>query len=984
MEIKRNISSQYLFDKQMLDPKPIFKSSQQSALSNSDLPAINTADASLVNANLPVSYTKIGEFEIPGLKDKASVFKLANGQRVIIAPTEGQTVVKTAYNVGSMNEHDDIRGISHFIEHNLFNGSKNLAPREYDKIISALGASTNANTSFATTNYFINLQLLEDNSLEEAIRLNSLQTQFPTFPTEQLEKEKEPVKSEIDMYKDMPSDVAQSQVLKDLFNVHTTSTDFIIGTKHNINSLTRETVLEYYNTWYTPDNAVTVITGDVDTDETMKLVSRYYNKQNDYSNINKRYSEPIKYNTTPQRKDIIMPNATSAHISMGFAIPEGTSKADTDKLDLLFELLSVSDSSLLKAIDKTNSTIQFDEQKIQNKPLGAKARMIDVDTPEENVEEVLRILYEEIAYIANNPPSAEKLERLKQQRINYISSLSESSIMLNNIISDMALENNYNFWSDTIANIKKTTPQDISDAAKKFLDLNKIAICVSHEKTATAASIQNNYNMSRNSQKIVSFSGNNENSQSINILPPSASEYYINNSNAPAFNVQTESKHSKNPLDKLSEKRSKVKEFRLNNNIETTIIPGNKFARPIFKINYNSDELNSTLQSSFAVLTRLLERGSAYRNNDIYNSVKAEKDIDFNIFAGIDGITISGSFNENNLADNLSLIKETLMYPNFSQEEFELAKQYVKNMILSEEVCATDNIFRELFPTIKQYATKEQRLKELESLTLDDIKKLYSHILSTSQVHASLTANTDENPYLQDIFNNELSTGFGSFKPYSLTKSSSYHIYKPNTQAKTLTQADERIQAGIVRAYTYPKTENIDDIAKITVLNTILGGSMSSRLFKALREEAKLAYSTSSYIIDNKDTAVILLDVSTSTDSSDPEEGSPENITKALKGFEDIVNSLKSETVSEEELQNTKAMIKTQLLDGLETNTGRSFSYGTKKDSYYGINFNEALFEAIDKLTPDDIRSAANYVFKNQPVTSIVASQKTLDTLNLE
>ena len=981
MEINNNISNQYLFEKQTFDTNPSFKSAQQSVIPSTDLPNVHTAGVSLINSNLPVSYTKIGEFEIPGLKEKASVFKLANGQRVIIAPTEGQTVVKTSYNVGSINEPDNIRGISHFIEHNLFNGSKDLAPREYDKITSSLGASTNANTSFATTNYYINLQLLEDNSLEEAIRLNSLLTQFPTFPTEQLEKEKEPVKSEIDMYKDMASDVTQSQVLKDLFNIQTNSTDFIIGTKDNINALTRDTVLDYYNTWYTPDNAVTVVTGDVNTDEAIKLVSRYYNKPNDYSNINRRYTEPIQYNTTAKRKDIIMPNSTSAHISMGFAIPEGTSKADLDKLDLLFALLSIYDSSLLKAMDETNSDILFNQQKIQNKPNGAKARMIEIDTPEENVEEVLKILYRELTYIANNPPSFDKLEKLKQQQINFISSMSENSMLLNNVISDMAFENNYNYWGDTIANIRQITPQDISDAAKKFLDLNKTAICVSHEKSATAASIQNNYNMSQNSQNTVSFEGNYANTKSENILPLQPD--FNNNSNITSVGTTTVNKHNRTPLDKLSERRSKVKEFRLNNNIETTIIPGNKFSRPMFNINFNSDELNSIPQSSFAVLTRLLGRGSIYRNNDTYNAIKAKKDINFNIFSGIDGITISGDFSENNLSDDLSLIKETLMHPNFSQEEFEQAKEYVKNMILSEEVSATDNLFREIFPTINKFATKEQRLKELESLTLDDIRKLYSLILSTSEVHASLIANTEEKPYLQDIFNNELSSGLGTYKPYSLQKTKSYYIYEPNNQAKILTQADERIQAEIIQAYTYPKAENIDDIAKITVLNTILGGSMSSRLFKTLREEGKLAYYTDSYTINKKDTDAILLNIGTTTDSPDPKEGSPANITKALKGFDDIVNNLKSENVTEEELQNAKTLIKTQLLDGLETNTDRMDSYGSKKDSYYGISYNEALFEAIDKLTPNDIRAAANYVFKNPPVTSIIASQKTLDTLKL-
>ena len=72
------------------------------------------------------------------------------------------------------------------------------------------------------------------------------------------------------------------------------------------------------------------------------------------------------------------------------------------------------------------------------------------------------------------------------------------------------------------------------------------------------------------------------------------------------------------------------------------------------------------------------------------------------------------------------------------------------------------------------------------------------------------------------------------------------------------------------------------------------------------------------------------------------------------------------------------------MLNSLETNMSKSVSYMSAKHTYYDMEYNEKLFEAIDRMTPDDIRMAANYVFQNPPVTSIVASQKTLDALNLK
>lgn len=948
MEITNSIKTQNILNKETPQVTGnTFKSGGEIQASAANLPSIYSAGSSVINSNLPIAYSKIGEIKIPGLKDKACVFKLANGQKVIIAPKQGPTMVKTAYNVGSMNETDDIRGISHFIEHNLFNGSKDLAPRQYDKYVSALGGSTNANTSYAVTNYFLILQLLNQNSLEEAIRLNSQQTQFPTFPANQLEKEKEPVKSEIDMYKDMPFDVTHSQVLKDLFGISTASTDFIIGTKDNINSMTREKVMDYYNTWYTPDNAVTVITGDVDVNETMALVSKYYNKPNDYTHINKRHCEPINYIQSPKRTDIIMPNAASPHITIGFAIPEGTSKADLEKLNTLISLLSSSSSRLSKALDKTGSSFIFEEEKMQNKPDGAKAKTLEIDTTEENVEKVLQIIYDELSYIANNPPSYDELENIKRQRINNINSIGESSAALNDILSDMALENNYNYWNTATSNIQSITPQDICETAKKFLNLNRTAICVAHDKTSTAETIRHNFNNNTMPEQNVSFGS------------------------------------SFNSYKTIEEQRSKVQQYRLNNNIETTIVPGNAYAKSILNIDFTSDDLNSVPQCSLAVLTRLLNRGSAIRNNDTYNSIKTEKDIALGFASGLDGISVSSIYNDENMQDTISLIKETLANPNFSQEEFEQAKKYVRDMIMSEQVSADDKLFAELFPSVRSCASKEQRLKELDALTLGDIQNLYSYIMSTAKVHASLTADVEQKPYLKDVLHNELSTGLGTYKPYTTEKSTSYHIYKPNTEAKILTRADERIQAEVVQAYTYKKTENIDDIAKILALNSILGGSMSSRLFKDLRETEKLAYHVSSSIMSIKDTGVMLLNIGTTTDSPDPKEGSPANITKSLEGFDRNVNLLKTENITDEELEQIKVQLKTSILNEIETNSGKIFCFGGNKDTVYDTKYYEELYKAIDRLTADDIKAAANYVFQNPPVTSVAASQKTLDYLNL-
>ena len=275
-------------------------------------------------------------------------------------------------------------------------------------------------------------------------------------------------------------------------------------------------------------------------------------------------------------------------------------------------------------------------------------------------------------------------------------------------------------------------------------------------------------------------------------------------------------------------------------------------------------------------------------------------------------------------------------------------------------------------------------LAELEALTLTDIQNLYSRILATAEVSTTINSPVKEYPQMQDMINNSLSVGLPLFRPVTKQKTPSYNIYQPQTQPKTIVEANESKQAEIIQAYTFKKSENIDDIAKFAMVEFILGGGMPSRLFKDLREEQKLAYSVGAGCYHVKDTSVMALHIGTTTESPDPKEGSPENVNKALNGFNKHVNLLKTENVSQQELNDAKLIIKTSILNSIETNSDKLATIHSDSETPYDIHYTQALLDAIDKLTPDDVRAAANYIFANPPVTSIVASQKTLDTLGLK
>ncbi len=917
------------------------QSSQNSVTENSmQLSAANSAGVSLVNTNLPIGYTKIAEIAIPNMEEKASVFKLANGQKVVILPKKGPAFIKTTFNVGSLNETENIRGISHFIEHNLFNGSKGLAPQEYNKRVYETGGYTNASTSYDKTDYYIALQLLDDSSLENAIRLNAMQTQFPTFPPDQIEKEKGPVNSEIDVYVDNIIDVASSRMLKNLFGIDTNSSNFVLGTHDNINGFTQDKLFEYFNTWYTPDNAITVITGDVDVNEAINLVSKYYNKQGDYSKIQNRHYEPVKYIDKQIREDIIQKGSPVSEISLGFALKEGTSRRDLCAIDMLKKILTSPESRLSKALEKYGIKPEFVIESMQNKKDGAKAFYTSFTLPEDKVEEVLRILYEEINYIANNPPSFTEFANAQNSLINSVNTIGEYSEDINSVLTSACQYGEYDYIQSLMQNYQTLTPYDITSAAKKFMDLGKASICVAHADNTPMQTINNNYNAQKTKQ--ISF-GKASTTNDI-----------------------------------------KTQEYKLWNNIETTVVNGNMAGKSALCMSIETDTLKSAPESALYILSEMLNRGSAVRGYNNYNSELCSKDLLLKFNAATDGISVISKFNDDKIQDTLLLLKEVLNCPNFNEQDFEQIKSNYRDILLTRNKSASDGLLKSLFPDIHYFDSVEEQLKELDKLTLNDIRNLYAQIMNNSQCEVTYTAPVDKKPYLIDILNSQLSQGMGVFQNALVNRSKNTQVYKPNTEPKIITQAEDNTQAQIVQGYIYPKTYNIEDKAKILLLNGILGGSMSSRLFSDLRETQKLAYSVNSSMFEQNDAGLIMLYIGTSTDSQIPGQETFDNATKAIAGFNKNVELLKSQPVTAQELEYAKKMLKTQLLNETETNLGMTTQFHQNRNSAYGTKEYELLLNAIDKVTIEDIQAAANYVFQNQPVTSIVASQKTLNALNLK
>ena len=879
------------------------------------------------NVKVPIKYQKTDELKLP-FDYTAHFYKLANGQRVVIIPKEGATVVKTYVNTGSMNEPDNLRGISHYIEHNLFNGSDGLEAGEFFGTVNKMGAETNAATGFAETNYYISSNLLNDTDLEKKIKIHASMLETPRFAVEMLEKEKGIVNSEINMLTGYPENIISNETLKNLYNLKSTSKDLVGGSTQNITNLTRQDVVDYYNNNYFPANMITVITGEVKPDETMQLISKYFSSAN--KNSHSRKFEEFKPLNQTVRKDIISDKTTATLVMLGFNGPKNNDVESAIYLQAAMKLLTADKTGRIdKNLKDLNTYADMWQEKISSKAADPTAILLGVETTEQNSEKVLKRIFGQIHSLTINPPTDEEMQIVKKALLNSYSHIFDTSSGLNDFIGNNMLDENLRYVTDYEKIVNNMTKDDLVNAAKQFLDLNKTAVTVLHPQQADTTSIKNNYD------NTLSFTGN----------------------------IQ---KQAINPAN--------VKRYRLDNNFD--IVTNNiKTNNAVFQIKYNTEIPKDIKPATLYVLKKILNEGSKFKNDYEYNNELQKNGIIMDFYAGEYSIDAVSLFSADDMEKALKNAKEVLLNPRFTEETLDFAKRDIKEDISKWEKNVNEKLFKELFEGLPLSYTKEDILQSLDSVTLDDVKALYNHILNTSQGHVTVSAPFEKKPELSGILFKEIS----ELPNVQFAKPFLRDTFKtPVDETKVLTDTHEKNQAQIIEAFKFKTNGNLKDTAAIQLLNLILGAGSSSRLFNDLREKQQLAYRVNSSVNYFDNAGLFKIYIGTTTENKETGEQSFDNVQKSINGFNLHIQKIMTEKVTDEELENAKLSLKNMILTDTETAAGKNDSLTAFITDFNGPLADNELLKIIDTITVDDIYNAANYIFSGKPTYSVLATENTL------
>ncbi len=204
-------------------------------------------------------------------------FTLDNGLQVVVIPNKRVPVVSHTiyYKVGAIDEPPAKSGLAHFLEHLMFKGTTKFKPGEFSAIVARNGGQENAFTTQEYTGYY---QTVAKDRLEKMMEIEADRMTNLVLTDALIEPERKVVLEERrSRIENSPNGKLQEVVGATLFMNHPYRIP-TIGWAHEIRDLTREDMMNFYHTWYAPNNAILVLSGDITAAEAKPLVEKYYGK----------------------------------------------------------------------------------------------------------------------------------------------------------------------------------------------------------------------------------------------------------------------------------------------------------------------------------------------------------------------------------------------------------------------------------------------------------------------------------------------------------------------------------------------------------------------------------------------------------------------------------------------------------------------------------------------------------------------------------
>jgi zinc protease len=408
--------------------------------------------------------------ELPRLQVPYTMFTLPNGLRVVLH--EDHTVpivsVNVWYHVGSGREKPGRTGFAHLFEHLMFEGSKHVKEGEFDRLLESVGGENNGSTNSDRTNYYITLP---PNALETALFLESDRMGYllDTMSPERVDGQRDVVKNERrQRVENQPYGMAGIVIDEMLYPEGHPYHWPTIGYMNDLTAASYEDVVQFFKTYYGPNNATLVIAGDIDAARVRPLVEKWF------SDVARGpfvppLAPPAAYLTEVKQKTIT-DRVQLPRLYLAWLSPAALTPGDA-ALDIVADVLAGGKNSRLYKRLVYDMQVAQDVSAFQSSSALGSAFMIVVTArPGQKLEDLKRIIDEELDKLRQEPPTDREIGRaVNGLEASFYGAMERVGSKADQLNAYLTNTGDPDYFTEDLARYQVLTPSDVQAALRTYL-----------------------------------------------------------------------------------------------------------------------------------------------------------------------------------------------------------------------------------------------------------------------------------------------------------------------------------------------------------------------------------------------------------------------------------------------------------------------------------------------------------------------------------
>ena len=780
---------------------------------------------------------------LAGLPDiPYETFVLDNGLTLIVHEDHKAPIVAVNvwYHVGSKNEPSGRSGFAHLFEHLMFNGSENFND-DYFQVLERVGATDlNGTTNQDRTNYFQNVPVgaLDAVLFMESDRMGHL---LGAVDQAKLDEQRGVVQNEKRQGENNPYGMTRQLVNDATYPEGHPYDHTVIGLMEDLNAASLEDVQEWFRSFYGPNNAVVVVAGDVTPEVALEKVTRYFGDIEPGPPVAsfERWVAPMD----GDRRQVTEDRVPQARVHRVWNVPEAGA-TDTNLLGVATNVLSSGKTSrLYERLVYRDQIATGAFAYVAEGEIGSQLNVVATARPGVEIEAVEAALDEEIARFLADGPTAAELARVKTEtRAGFIRGIERIGGFGGK--SDVLAESQVYLGSpdayrESLAEVLAATPEQVRDAARRWMETGSYTLVTvpRPDLAATSSSVD----------------------RSAGVPEPEGG--------TPAVTFPS------------------VQRRTLANGLE--VVLAERHDVPLVEMQLLVDAgyaADDPARPGLASLTMdMLDEGAAGLGALEIAEREAALGAQIGTGAAIDIASVSASALVENLDATLALMADVALRPDFPQAELDRLRQQRLAQIQSEKSQPVGLAIRVL--PAKLYGEGHAYSLPLsgsgteaavESFTRDDLVAFHRTWFKPN--NATLVVAGD---VTMDALVDQLEQAFAGWEPGDVPVKNVEEVEQPATRVFLLDRPGAQ-QSIVMAAHLAPRRGTPDDLA-IETLNTLLGGSFTSRVNMNLREDKGWSYGASTILLGARGQRPFLVYAPVQTDRT------AESMTEVVRELRDIV-----------------------------------------------------------------------------------------------